>query len=145
MSQIPLSLTIFSVYVHENCNPCQWTDWHCTYHEIFVPWRDSSAKKWLMIVMILCQLMIQASQPKRRAKVWDYVDSKVLDGRDKIICKYCKLHLYSIPRRCNSHLNRHIGFHCQNITQKDIDRFLAILKSLTKNKLYLTLLSSEVW
>ena len=81
---------------------------------------------------------------KRRDKVWDYVDSKVLDGRDKVICKYCKLHLYSIPRRCNSHLNRRIGFHCQNIIQKDIDRFLAILKSPTENKLYLTLLSSEV-
>ena len=66
---------------------------------------------------------------KRRAKVWDYVDSEVVDGKEKAICKYCKIHLSSVPGRGNSHLNRHIGFHCQYIPQEDRDRFLATLKS----------------
>lgn len=56
---------------------------------------------------------------KRRAKVWDYVDSELVDGKEKAVCKYCKLHLSSVPGRGNSHLNRHIGLHCQLIPQED--------------------------
>uniref|UniRef100_A0A804UMC6 BED-type domain-containing protein n=1 Tax=Zea mays TaxID=4577 RepID=A0A804UMC6_MAIZE len=26
---------------------------------------------------------------KRRAKVWDYVDTEVVDGKEKAVCKYC--------------------------------------------------------
>ncbi|KAL5647848.1 hypothetical protein ACJX0J_042203, partial [Zea mays] len=33
---------------------------------------------------------------KRRAKVWDYVDSELVDGKEKAICKYCKAHLSSV-------------------------------------------------
>ncbi|ONM63130.1 Pleiotropic drug resistance ABC transporter family protein [Zea mays] len=32
---------------------------------------------------------------KRRAKVWDYVDTEVVDGKEKAVCKYCKVHLSS--------------------------------------------------
>nr|ACG48864.1 hypothetical protein [Zea mays] len=26
---------------------------------------------------------------KRRAKVWDHVDSELIDGKEKAVCKYC--------------------------------------------------------
>ena len=29
---------------------------------------------------------------KRRAEVWKFDDSEVVDGREKAICKYCKRH-----------------------------------------------------
>ena len=32
-----------------------------------------------------------------------------------------------------SHLNRHIGYHCSQITQEDRDRFLATLKTKTSD------------
>jgi hypothetical protein len=39
---------------------------------------------------------------KRRAKVWDYVDSELVDGKEKTICKYCKAHLPSIAGKVQS-------------------------------------------
>jgi len=34
----------------------------------------------------------QSGRPgKKRAKVWAYVDSEIVDGIEKPICKYCKL------------------------------------------------------
>ena len=34
----------------------------------------------------------QSDRPgKKRAKVWAYVDSEIVDGIEKVVCKYCKL------------------------------------------------------
>jgi hypothetical protein len=33
---------------------------------------------------------------KKRAKVWAYVDSEIVDGIEKAVCKYCKLRLSSV-------------------------------------------------
>jgi hypothetical protein len=46
---------------------------------------------------------------KRRAKVWDYVDTEVVDGKEKAVCKYCKVHLSSVAGKGTTHLNRHIS------------------------------------
>jgi hypothetical protein len=39
---------------------------------------------------------------KRRAKVWDYVDTEVVDGKEKAVCKYCKVHLSSAAGKVQS-------------------------------------------
>ena len=76
----------------------------------------------------------QSSQSsKRQAEVWKFVDSEVVDGREKAICKYCKLCLSSQPEKGTNHLNRYIGFHCHAIPQEDSDRFLATLETKSIN------------
>ena len=38
----------------------------------------------------------QSGRPgKKRAKVWAYVDSEIVDGIEKAVCKYCKLRSFS--------------------------------------------------
>ena len=66
---------------------------------------------------------------KKRAKVWAYVDTKLIDGVEKAVCKYCKLQLSSVPGKGTTHLNRHIGYYCHHIPQEDRDTFLASLKN----------------
>jgi hypothetical protein len=66
---------------------------------------------------------------KKRAKVWAYVDSEIIDGIEKAVCKYCKLQLSSVSGKGTTHLNRHIGYYCPHIPQEDRDRFLASLKN----------------
>ena len=66
---------------------------------------------------------------KKRAKVWEHIESEVVDGIEKAICKYCRTQLSLVAGKGTSHLNRHIGYHCPQITQEDRDRFLATLKS----------------
>jgi len=66
---------------------------------------------------------------KKRAKVWAYVDSEIVDGIEKAVCKYCKLQLSSVSGKGTTHLNRHIGYYCHHIPQEDRDRFLATLKN----------------
>ena len=89
----------------------------------------------------------QSGRPgKKRAKVWAYVDSEIVDGIEKVVCKYCKLQLSSVSGKGTTHLNRHIEYYCHHIPQEDMDRFLATLKkSLIETILYLILLYSEVW
>ncbi|XP_066311275.1 zinc finger BED domain-containing protein RICESLEEPER 4-like [Miscanthus floridulus] len=76
---------------------------------------------------------ISTDQPsrsgKKRAKVWAYVDSEIVDGIEKAVCKYCKLQLSSVSGKGTTHLNRHIGYYCHHIPQEDRDRFLATLKN----------------
>jgi len=57
----------------------------------------------------------------------------VVDGREKAICKYCKLRLSSQPEKGTNHLNRYIGFHCHAIPQEDSNRFLATLETKSIN------------
>ena len=66
---------------------------------------------------------------KKRAKVWAYVDTELIDGVEKAVCKYCKLQLSSVPGKGTTHLNRHIGYYCHHIPQEDRDTFLASLKN----------------
>ena len=66
---------------------------------------------------------------KRRAKVWDYVDSELVDGKEKAICKYCKAHLSSVAGKGTTHLNRHISVYCHAIPQEERQRFLATQKT----------------
>ena len=66
---------------------------------------------------------------KKRAKVWEHIELEVVDGIEKAICKYCRTQLSLVAGKGTSHLNRHIGYHCPQITQEDRDRFLATLKS----------------
>jgi hypothetical protein len=66
---------------------------------------------------------------KKRAKVWAYVDSEIIDGIEKAVCKYCKLQLSSVSGKGTTHLNGHIGYYCPHIPQEDRDRFLASLKN----------------
>ena len=66
---------------------------------------------------------------KRRAKVWDYVDSELVDGKEKAICKYCKAHLSSVAGKGTTHLNRHISTYCHAISQEERQRFLATQKT----------------
>jgi molybdenum cofactor biosynthesis enzyme MoaA len=66
---------------------------------------------------------------KKRAKVWAYVDSEIINGIEKAVCKYCKLQLSSVSGKGTTHLNRHIGYYCPHIPQEDRDRFLASLKN----------------
>jgi SH3-like domain-containing protein len=54
---------------------------------------------------------------KKRAKVWAYVDSEIVDGIEKAVCKYCKLQLSSVSGKSTTHLNRHIGYYCHHIPQ----------------------------
>lgn len=64
MSQIPLSLTIFCVYVYENCNPRHEQIGTAHIMKYLRHGEIHQQQKWLMIVMILSQLMNQAGQPK---------------------------------------------------------------------------------
>ena len=66
---------------------------------------------------------------KKRSKVWAYVDTELIDGVEKAVCKYCKLQLSSVPGKGTTHLNRHIGYYCHHIPQEDRDTFLASLKN----------------
>jgi hypothetical protein len=66
---------------------------------------------------------------KRRAKVWDYVDTEVVDGKEKAVCKYCKVHLSSAAGKGTTHLNRHISVYCHAIPQEERQRFLATQKT----------------
>ncbi|KAG2619999.1 hypothetical protein PVAP13_3NG155001 [Panicum virgatum] len=66
---------------------------------------------------------------KKRAKVWAYIDTELIDGVEKAVCKYCKLQLSSVPGKGTTHLNRHIGYYCHHIPQEDRDTFLASLKN----------------
>jgi hypothetical protein len=43
---------------------------------------------------------------KKRAKVWQYVETELVDGKEKAICRYCKLHLSNENGKGTSHLNR---------------------------------------
>ena len=70
---------------------------------------------------------------KKRAKVWEHIESEVVDGIEKAICKYCRAQLSLVSEKGTSHLNRHIGYHCTQITQEDRDRFLATLKTKTSD------------
>jgi hypothetical protein len=55
---------------------------------------------------------------KRRAKVWEHIESEVVDGIEKAIYKYCRVQLSSVAVKGTSHLNKHIGYHCPQITQE---------------------------
>ena len=66
--------------------------------------------------------------PKKRAKVWQHVDTERVDGVVKAICKYCKLHLSNETGKGTSHLNRHIAQYCQDIPQEQRARFLKTMK-----------------
>ena len=60
---------------------------------------------------------------KKRAKVWEHIESEVVDAIEKAIYKYCSAQLSLVSGKGTSHLNRHIGYHCPQITQEDRDRF----------------------
>ncbi|TVU15762.1 hypothetical protein EJB05_39300, partial [Eragrostis curvula] len=50
----------------------------------------------------------QASRSsKKRSKVWDYVETELVDGKEKAICRFCNIHLSNVPGQGISHLNRH--------------------------------------
>ncbi|PWZ38286.1 hypothetical protein Zm00014a_041422 [Zea mays] len=66
---------------------------------------------------------------KRRAKVWDHVDSELIDGKEKAVCKYCKAHLSSAAGKGTTHLNRHISVYCHAIPPEERQRFLATQKT----------------
>ena len=70
---------------------------------------------------------------KKKAKVWEHIESEVVDGIEKAIYKYCSTQLSLVSGKGTSHLNRHIGYHCSLITQEDRDRFLATLKTKTSD------------
>ncbi|XP_012700597.1 zinc finger BED domain-containing protein RICESLEEPER 2 [Setaria italica] len=71
---------------------------------------------------------------RKRAKVWEFVDTEVVDGKEKAICRYCKFQLSSEPGKGTTHLNRHIAIHCHSIPQEDRDRFIATLKPKSLNE-----------
>ena len=66
---------------------------------------------------------------KKRAKVWEYVDTELVDGKEKAVCKFCKIHLSSVAGQGTTHLNRHIALYCHEIPTEDRDRFLATMKT----------------
>ena len=41
---------------------------------------------------------------KKRAKVWAYVDSEIVDGIEKAVCKYCELKLSSVSGKMDNSL-----------------------------------------
>ncbi|KAJ1275864.1 hypothetical protein BS78_05G168500 [Paspalum vaginatum] len=66
---------------------------------------------------------------KRRAKVWEYVDTELVDGKEKAVCKFCKTHFSSVAGQGTTHLNRHIASYCREIPPEDRERFLATMKT----------------
>ncbi|KAJ1266108.1 hypothetical protein BS78_08G125900 [Paspalum vaginatum] len=76
-----------------------------------------------------CQPSSQAGRQKEGQKSREYVDTELVDGKEKAVCKFCKTHLSSVAGQGTTHLNRHIASYCREIPPEDRERFLATMKT----------------
>uniref|UniRef100_J3LQG6 BED-type domain-containing protein n=1 Tax=Oryza brachyantha TaxID=4533 RepID=J3LQG6_ORYBR len=82
----------------------------------------------VLVDSLTVDLSLQRSH-KKRARIWEHIETELIDGKEKAICKFCKLKLSSEPGQGTNHLNRHIGMYCPSIPTEERDKVLLHWKS----------------